>query len=244
MKPNSKEPTITVAGKEPAGAPSPPAPCRWNPAKEQIDMLENLYKQGVRTPTAEQIQEITKKLQTFGHIEGKNVFYWFQNHKARQRQKQKQDHLSFFHQYYLHHHLRHPAAAAAVVPMPHHPNVLYGQCYMPQSDIGFYTHYPRMLPPSATTTKRRSPKTTKIRSSAGAGNLAGGNNPVKSKMVNGKNNYSHHQETLDLFPLHPTGILRQKEATENDVNVFASSACTSGPSDRSQDQLVFDFFST
>ncbi|GFZ13239.1 WUSCHEL related homeobox 2 [Actinidia rufa] len=67
-----------------------PASSRWNPTKEQISMLENLYKQGIKTPTAEQIQQITGRLQAFGHIEGKNVFYWFQNHKARQRQKQKQ----------------------------------------------------------------------------------------------------------------------------------------------------------
>ena len=60
---------------------------RWSPTKEQIDMLENLYKQGIRTPSTEQIQQITSRLRAYGHIEGKNVFYWFQNHKARQRQK-------------------------------------------------------------------------------------------------------------------------------------------------------------
>lgn len=69
-----------------------PSTHRWNPTKEQIDMLENMYQQGIRTPSAEQIQEITTKLKVYGHIEGKNVFYWFQNHKARQRQKEKQDH--------------------------------------------------------------------------------------------------------------------------------------------------------
>lgn len=68
---------------------------RWNPTKEQIDMLENFYKQGVRTPSAEQIQQITSRLKAFGHIEGKNVFYWFQNHKARQRQKQKQESIAY-----------------------------------------------------------------------------------------------------------------------------------------------------
>lgn len=63
---------------------------RWSPTKEQISILENLFEQGIRTPTAEQIQKITTKLRVYGHIEGKNVFYWFQNHKARQRQKLKQ----------------------------------------------------------------------------------------------------------------------------------------------------------
>lgn len=122
-------------------------------------------------------------------------------------------------------------------------SVLYGQCYIPQSDIGFYTHYPKMLAPSATVTKRRSPRTTKTKPSASAGTLAGGNiNPIKSKIVNGKNDIN--QETLDLFPLHPTGILQQKEATTNNVSVYASNACTSGPSDCSQDRLYFNFFSS
>ncbi|KAI3975119.1 hypothetical protein MKX01_038447 [Papaver californicum] len=61
---------------------------RWNPTKEQIDMLEAFYKSGITTPNADQIQHMTSKLRVFGDIEGKNVFYWFQNHKARQRQRQ------------------------------------------------------------------------------------------------------------------------------------------------------------
>ncbi|KAL2332121.1 hypothetical protein Fmac_019702 [Flemingia macrophylla] len=62
----------------------------WSPTKEQIGMLENMYKQGIRTPNANQIQQIATRLRAYGRIEGKNVFYWFQNHKARQRQKLKQ----------------------------------------------------------------------------------------------------------------------------------------------------------
>ena len=83
---------MPISGGAPVGS-------RWNPTKEQIDMLESLYKQGLRTPSAEQIQQITNRLRAYGHIEGKNVFYWFQNHKARQRQKQKQDHVSPFNRF-------------------------------------------------------------------------------------------------------------------------------------------------
>ncbi|XP_075479067.1 WUSCHEL-related homeobox 1-like [Primulina tabacum] len=60
---------------------------RWNPTPEQLRTLEELYRRGTRTPSAEQIQHITAKLRRYGKIEGKNVFYWFQNHKARERQK-------------------------------------------------------------------------------------------------------------------------------------------------------------
>ncbi|WVZ03131.1 hypothetical protein V8G54_023937 [Vigna mungo] len=75
------------------------ASSRWNPTKEQITMLENLYKQGIKTPSAEEIQQITARLRAYGHIEGKNVFYWFQNHKARQRQKQKQETIAYFNRF-------------------------------------------------------------------------------------------------------------------------------------------------
>ena len=62
---------------------------RWSPTAEQLMALEELYRNGTRTPTAQQIQEITSKLRRFGKIEGKNVFYWFQNHKARDKKKQR-----------------------------------------------------------------------------------------------------------------------------------------------------------
>lgn len=64
---------------------------RWSPTKEQINLLEVLYREGLRTPSAEQIQQIASNLRAYGHIEGKNVFYWFQNHKARLRQRQRQE---------------------------------------------------------------------------------------------------------------------------------------------------------
>lgn len=66
---------------------------RWNPTQEQIGILEMLYRSGMRTPNAQQIEQITAQLGEYGKIEGKNVFYWFQNHKARERQKQKRDSL-------------------------------------------------------------------------------------------------------------------------------------------------------
>ncbi|GMI99509.1 WUSCHEL related homeobox 1 [Hibiscus trionum] len=62
---------------------------RWNPTPEQLRILEDLYRRGTRTPSADQIQHITTQLRRYGKIEGKNVFYWFQNHKARERQKRR-----------------------------------------------------------------------------------------------------------------------------------------------------------
>nr|XP_043617665.1 WUSCHEL-related homeobox 4-like [Erigeron canadensis] len=74
-----------------------PGGTRWNPTQEQIGILEMLYRGGMRTPNAQQIEQITSQLSKYGKIEGKNVFYWFQNHKARERQKQKRNNLGLTH---------------------------------------------------------------------------------------------------------------------------------------------------
>ncbi|MQL93141.1 hypothetical protein Taro_025773 [Colocasia esculenta] len=58
---------------------------RWNPTAEQVKVLTELFRAGLRTPSTEQIQRISSHLSAFGKIESKNVFYWFQNHKARER---------------------------------------------------------------------------------------------------------------------------------------------------------------
>ncbi|KAM0970253.1 hypothetical protein FF1_018366 [Malus domestica] len=63
---------------------------RWTPTTDQIKILKDLYyNNGIRSPSAEQIHRISAKLRQYGKIEGKNVFYWFQNHKARERQKKR-----------------------------------------------------------------------------------------------------------------------------------------------------------
>lgn len=60
---------------------------RWNPTAEQVKVLTELFRAGLRTPSTEQIQRISTHLSAFGKVESKNVFYWFQNHKARERQR-------------------------------------------------------------------------------------------------------------------------------------------------------------
>ncbi|KAL1544745.1 WUSCHEL-related homeobox [Salvia divinorum] len=62
---------------------------RWNPTGEQVKVLTELFRSGLRTPTTDQIQKISAELSFYGKIESKNVFYWFQNHKARERQKRR-----------------------------------------------------------------------------------------------------------------------------------------------------------
>ncbi|KAK7251732.1 hypothetical protein RIF29_35182 [Crotalaria pallida] len=80
---------VAEQGKREFNGPPVVVSSRWNPTPEQLRALEELYRRGTRTPSAEQIQQITAQLRRFGKIEGKNVFYWFQNHKARERQKRR-----------------------------------------------------------------------------------------------------------------------------------------------------------
>lgn len=68
---------------------------RWNPTTEQVKVLSDLFRSGLRTPSTDQIQKISNQLSFYGKIESKNVFYWFQNHKARERQKRRKLSLSF-----------------------------------------------------------------------------------------------------------------------------------------------------
>ncbi|KAG9453745.1 hypothetical protein H6P81_006649 [Aristolochia fimbriata] len=82
---------------------------RWCPTPEQLMILEEMYRGGIRTPNASQIQQITAHLSFYGKIEGKNVFYWFQNHKARDRQKlrrrlSRQQQLQHLQQHQSHQH--------------------------------------------------------------------------------------------------------------------------------------------
>ncbi|KAJ3668882.1 hypothetical protein LUZ60_010832 [Juncus effusus] len=62
---------------------------RWNPTTDQVKVLTDLFRAGLRTPSTEQIQRISNHLSAYGKVESKNVFYWFQNHKARERHHKK-----------------------------------------------------------------------------------------------------------------------------------------------------------
>lgn len=63
------------------------ASTRWYPTPEQLTILRTMYRGGVRSLSGSQIQQMAAYLSLYGRIEAKNVFYWFQNRKARDRQK-------------------------------------------------------------------------------------------------------------------------------------------------------------
>ncbi|PWZ29623.1 WUSCHEL-related homeobox 3B [Zea mays] len=79
-------------------------------------ILEEMYRSGVRTPNAAEIQQITAHLAYYGRIEGKNVFYWFQNHKARERQRLRRRLCARHQQQYAQQQQQATAAAPASSP--------------------------------------------------------------------------------------------------------------------------------
>ncbi|XP_020592734.1 WUSCHEL-related homeobox 8-like [Phalaenopsis equestris] len=61
---------------------------RWIPTSTQLQILENIFKQGYETPSKQKIAEITSKLAKHGHVSDVKVYNWFQNKRARSKKKQ------------------------------------------------------------------------------------------------------------------------------------------------------------
>ncbi|KAF4392423.1 hypothetical protein G4B88_005382 [Cannabis sativa] len=117
---------------------------RWCPTPEQLMILEEMYRAGTRTPNASQIQQITAHLSFYGKIEGKNVFYWFQNHKARDRQKLRR---KLYKQLQQQQH-QHQLAAAAAYHNHNHNNTHHHQLITttPPNDHNQYHHHFSSVP--------------------------------------------------------------------------------------------------
>ncbi|XP_026665354.2 uncharacterized protein LOC103719906 [Phoenix dactylifera] len=85
-----KHQSISVDGSKSDPLKSRQSSVKWIPTNEQARILRDLYhNHGVRSPNVEQIQKISSRLRQYGKIEGKNVFYWFSNYKARERRKRR-----------------------------------------------------------------------------------------------------------------------------------------------------------
>nr|AGL53586.1 WUSCHEL homeobox protein WOX8C [Picea abies] len=62
---------------------------RWRPKPEQIHILEAIFNSGVVNPPRKEIKIIRAQLEEFGQVGNVNVFYWFQNRKARSKRKRQ-----------------------------------------------------------------------------------------------------------------------------------------------------------
>ncbi|TVU35610.1 hypothetical protein EJB05_17509, partial [Eragrostis curvula] len=66
---------------------TPEVKARWNPRPEQIRILEAIFNAGMVNPPRDEIPRIRMRLQEYGPVGDANVFYWFQNRKARSKNK-------------------------------------------------------------------------------------------------------------------------------------------------------------
>ncbi|XP_048568301.1 WUSCHEL-related homeobox 5-like [Triticum urartu] len=138
----------------------------WVPTREQLAVLEGLYRQGMRIPTAEEIHQVMARLQEHGPIEGKNVFHWFQNQQVRLRQREKRQRSDYFARQFrrphplpvLHSPSGHPISPVQLQapPAPNTPTcngeAMYMQqpCYMSgpaAQPAANATYYSQMQPP-------------------------------------------------------------------------------------------------
>ncbi|XP_059070580.1 WUSCHEL-related homeobox 6-like [Cryptomeria japonica] len=62
---------------------------RWKPTEIQKSVLNSKFASGTRNQSLEEINHITAELQRHGLVEGKNVFFWFQNAACRDKQKKE-----------------------------------------------------------------------------------------------------------------------------------------------------------
>ncbi|XP_061989296.1 protein WUSCHEL-like [Rosa rugosa] len=91
MEPQQQQPTEEGGNTQAAGSSANMdfwrSRTRWIPTPEQIRILKDLYYvKGFKCPSTEHIHEICLQLNQYGHVEGKNIYFWFQNVRAREKQ--------------------------------------------------------------------------------------------------------------------------------------------------------------
>ncbi|KAL0314987.1 UNVERIFIED_CONTAM: hypothetical protein Scaly_2899900, partial [Sesamum calycinum] len=125
---------------------------------------------------------------------------------------------------------------------PNLPILSQCPCYIPggKNDLGFYQQYPKVPLPAAGASTKRSKLIPESNTSIDKNNQRY-NKPMRH--LRNKNDHdqfisssSHHQETLELFPIHPTGILQSRTGNESENNMISTSAHNT-PTSSSEDNI-------
>lgn len=139
-------------------------------------------------------------------------------------------------------------------------SVVCGSHYLPRNDLGLYPQCTKVLIPSGSKRRTRTEEIEKAISYVGSGydpeqqeyNFMMHANNINDGFID--HNYGNdNQETLPLFPLHPTGRLQGRTSTipshdsnseENSIAPSRFSVGTNtGTENGSGEQPFFDFFS-
>lgn len=107
---------------------------------------------------------------------------------------------------------------------------------MPQNNLGFYAHHnhPHVLSPwtSSGTVNIRSPRAPPMPFMEEIAGFVLNHHPIGNNMMHIGQNEIHngktynHKKTLELFPLHPTGVLEERVDTSSNTTCITNSACT------------------
>lgn len=121
-----------------------------------------------------------------------------------------------------------------------------GPYYLPRSEIGFYPQCPKVLLPGGFTGKVKLDEQMENTRGSLHDPAEQYNYNVMMQMSNiDEVSIDNNQETLPLFPLHPTGILqgRRTSTTPSIASTSSSSETNTAIEEGSCDQPFFDFFS-
>ncbi|KQK10509.1 WUSCHEL-related homeobox 5 [Brachypodium distachyon] len=253
--------SLSPPGRVPVSPPMSPnseaallANARWTPTQEQRELLEGLYRQGLHTPSAEQIQGIAARLRQHGPVEGKNVFYWFQNYKARQRQRQRLQGLAYFDREFRRpmpipvlHRFPSPPATAPVPLLPaacnrSEANMYRQPSFFPQTPQAAANataaHYLQTQPPllypgfgNAPALSRYQQPAPNSAGGSGTQQLRGMRFPSASGAANASSGSgTRDRETLQLFPLQPTCWQMREKKKKNCSSTGSGSPSPMTPS--------------
>eukprot|EP00253_Pinus_taeda_P032960 PITA_32960 len=180
---------------------------RWCPTGEQIALLKAIYSEGIHRPKRQEIEQITCRLRMYGNIESKNVYYWFHNHTARKKHRQKRERVASLGQSDTPPSLAGPSLTDGNLSNTSLQNKMFNSLifsYVSKLIIAIHLCYSDIFESS-------SPETCELQQRSAV--------VIPERQV-----VAHDNEplTLELFPLHPTAIAEQKYEAFNTLGLERS----------------------
>ncbi|MCO5574245.1 hypothetical protein L7F22_028027 [Adiantum nelumboides] len=189
---------------------------RWCPTQEQIQILESIFNSGTTTPSRDMIVDIAAQLRKYGTIAEANVFYWFQNRKARAKRK-----------------LQPPAAAAGATTLhtPSPPPAVAVPCtdLDPSSTHSLAGHGQNVVSPASQEHSRQSKSRRLSLKHASASSPTSSSSPDNYQYVSSGGLTSSSPASLQQQ--HPSSAIVNPFAPQESTLLFPNRTATSHTSD-------------